>query len=317
MARTRAGNPRGTGASTASVASVRTDADESREMHVRIGFSVEAADAIFHKHGYVSMTLLSQMDDKEVENLCKVLRRPGGGTTNTTGSGASATSVTKANLGEEVSIVAEKRLKVVSFIARHFLERVSKPIDFSDVTTDLVDEFTPIKKEEDSYVFPDIDKWPTLTIDNGVNWPDTIEGIAAFCYTERGITGIPLGYLLRETMEVPSDSGNGYETKRDEMIARAPHEKTIGTKAIKTPAYEADNKRLFELLTNLTTQKGGNTVRECIRLFGRTKDGVGAYAALYHQVLGPNAVNDQTSKAESDLQACKRKFELRYERQGR
>ena len=139
---------------TEEVPSVRTDADESRDMHVRIGFSVEAADAIFQKHGYVTMTLLSQMDDKEVENLCKVLRRPGGGTTNTTGSGRSATSVTKANLGEEVSIVAEKRLKVVSFIARHFLERVSKPIDFSDVTTELVDEFTPIKKEEDSYVFP-------------------------------------------------------------------------------------------------------------------------------------------------------------------
>jgi len=51
----------------------------------RLGFTTQAATAIMADQGINSLEELRILDDKEVESLCKVIRKPGG-PTNTAGS---------------------------------------------------------------------------------------------------------------------------------------------------------------------------------------------------------------------------------------
>ena len=57
------------------------------DMHAalcRLGFSAQAACDIIGDQGIDTLEELQIVDDKEVESLCKVVRKPGG-TSNTTG----------------------------------------------------------------------------------------------------------------------------------------------------------------------------------------------------------------------------------------
>jgi hypothetical protein len=84
-----------------------------------------------------------------------------------------------------------------------------------------------------------------------------------------GVTKIPLAYVTRPDIAIPTDEPvGGYKTKQDELIARAPIHGAVG--GTFTATYTADSVRVWEKLSDLTREE------ECwsyVRPAQRTRDG--------------------------------------------
>ena len=90
-----------------------------------LGFSAQAATDIMGNQGIDSLEELRVLDDKEVESLCKVVRKPG---------------VTASTAGNTVSLRAEANLKLAVFYLK-FLERTSRLANANNITLNNVRSF--------------------------------------------------------------------------------------------------------------------------------------------------------------------------------
>lgn len=103
--------------------------------------------------------------------------------------------------------------------------------------------------------------------------------------------------MIRQDLEVPAaDPAGGYDSKQDELIARAPIRKADGTFA---PDYLADRVRVWELMSELTRS------HDCwsyVRPAQRTRDGRLAFLGLRGHYLGANNVDNMSAQAERKLQ---------------
>ena len=88
----------------------------------RVGFTQGAAQEIANNQGVDSVDELRILDDSRVENLCKVLRRPGGTDDNN-----------NVNRGTMVSARAEDNLKLAVIFVKH-RDRVSRAVPLDDIT---------------------------------------------------------------------------------------------------------------------------------------------------------------------------------------
>ena len=104
----------------------------------RIGFSAEAALVITYEQGIDKMEELETFTDGEINNLCKVLRRPDGINT--------ITNV--INLGLQVSLRAENNPKLASFFQKHKTRtrRVAVPTNITLDSVRLLHELRESKK---------------------------------------------------------------------------------------------------------------------------------------------------------------------------
>ena len=84
------------------------DAAAMRAMFQRLRFTNAAAAALTDEQGLDSLEELGLMTDDDAFNVCKILKRPGGTTTNDNGD-------VIANPGHNVSLKAEKNLKLAVF----------------------------------------------------------------------------------------------------------------------------------------------------------------------------------------------------------
>ena len=76
---------------------------------MRIGFSAEAVLVITNAQGIDCMEELKILTDGEIDNLCKVIRRPGG-----------INPITNvSNLVIQVSVRSKNNLKLTSFFFKH------------------------------------------------------------------------------------------------------------------------------------------------------------------------------------------------------
>ena len=119
-------------------------AEETAQTQLLVGlkFPEEAAKSII-KQGFVGLEELKELGDDEVENLCKIVRRPGG--TKTSGSTRGAT----ADPGTNVPMLAESNLKLACYFIMHKLDRVSREITREDVTLENVKALKDLKKEKE------------------------------------------------------------------------------------------------------------------------------------------------------------------------
>jgi len=93
-----------------------------RAMFERIGFTSAPATLLTDEQDIDSLIEIRNMEDANIENLCKILRRPGG--QNDSGS---------PDPGVKVSVRAEENLKLVAYYCRH-QERVSRPTNVALIT---------------------------------------------------------------------------------------------------------------------------------------------------------------------------------------
>ena len=92
-----------------------------RAMFERMGFTNTAAILLTDEQGIDALLEVRNLEDANIENLCKVLRRPGG--QNTSGN---------PDPGVKVSVRAEENLKLASYYCRH-QERVSRPTSIASI----------------------------------------------------------------------------------------------------------------------------------------------------------------------------------------
>ena len=117
---------------------------------MQIGFSAEAATVITDAQGIDCMEELDILNDGEIENICKVVRRPGG--TNP------ITNV--ANLVIQVSLRDDNNLKLARFFLKHKVRtrRVAVATNIILDNVHILRELKESKKEhKDPMVSPVID----------------------------------------------------------------------------------------------------------------------------------------------------------------
>lgn len=268
-----------------------------RTMLQRVGFTNNAATTIVDTQGMDSLDEFRLLKDDEVEDLCKVVRRPGGMIANPDAT-AAGQPPNIPNPGIPVSLKATNNLKLVCYYLR-YKARSSRVVTAAEIDAVTVRRYRDHKDWEEDHEDPDA---PELTFKD---WPKTIDAIREFLRECLGTTKIPLAYVIRESQVVPdsaSDPPETYSTKQDELIARAPifTLDAAGNATDKyTDAYLADRAIVWDKLSSLTRDK------ECwtyVRPGQRPRDGRLAFQGLEGHYLGVNNADNMASKAEKKLQ---------------
>ena len=269
-----------------------------RNMLQRMSLSIEAATQVTAIDGQnlSDVNDLLQLEDKDIETLCRVIRRPGG--TNAAGN---------ANPGISVSAMAEANLKRMIYELRH-VARCSRTIVWGDIT--LVSTRKLVRQAEMEGSHRDPVALPTI---EPKNWPKTFEAIDEYFRGLRGCKGHPLSYCLRTDL-VPAAAavdpatgvvGSAYISHDDEMIARGPILEmgaAVGPNAEMvgpfSDAFLVDRTTVWEKLAEILLASDSFTVIKTAKV---RRDGRLAYKLLYAHYLGPNNVDYMAGEAEKTL----------------
>jgi hypothetical protein len=77
-------------------------------MYIQLGFTPKAAKLLIREQGLDSPERLQVLTDKNVDDICNVMRKPGGKIANG-----------MPDRGQQVSIIAQKNLKLAVFLFHH------------------------------------------------------------------------------------------------------------------------------------------------------------------------------------------------------
>ena len=255
------------------------------QAYVRLGFSQAAAVAITDAQDISSIEELRILTNDEIDNLCKVIRRPGGTVPNPNAAMAGQLP-TIPNPGIPVSLRAENNLTLAAFWLRHQV-RVARDVEPADLTLANIRSVRELRDSEKAYKAPT--EYPSL---NDKDWPKTMEAIHEFLRSYLGKTKIPLAYIVRDVEALPKgdDPAGNYATVQDEMIRRAPHLGMI---------YQSDNEKVWEIMAAITRDYDCWTY---VKPAQRARDGRQAYQRLFNHYLGPNNVDNLASATEKHLE---------------
>jgi hypothetical protein len=262
-------------------------------MFVRLGFSAAAATILADEdQENLSIDALLYFDDKGIQTLCATLRKPGGQIAGPAPAGGGAIPMIP-NPGVYVSTIAELNLKVVCFMAKHYV-RTSRTLMPAMVTMAKVQQYAQYKEAEKDYKEPDdalkLSK-PDKIIDFIEEWP---ESLALY----NGQNARPLSYVIREVIAVPAEGTDPtfgepwsvYSSLRDEIAARADHG---------AHQYFIDNARVFELLNEAVHEH--KHVKTWIKPFATTRDGRSAWLAFKAHYRGSSELEAIETAAEHRL----------------
>ena len=223
--------------------------------------------------GVNSLTVLKDMTDTEIHDMCTIIRRQVVPDPNN-----------PANFGPPVaiSISHERTLKLVAYYLRH-LERTQRPFDANTATIariremqDLIDQ----EKEAKDKKVPALDK-----LESVAKIRATIENIDNHLSKLRGTSGVPLSYITRDNV-IPLQ-GIPYANDIDEMIARAPH---AGRH------YRKDNEEVWHVIRKVLYDSDGWS---WVSTYESAKDGRSAYLAVKEHYLG--TTNQSLIKTTADM----------------
>ena len=263
-----------------------------RALFHRLSFTQAASTALSDEQGLNSLAEVRMLTNDDCSNICKILKRPGGTIQNAAGQDI-------ANPGYNVSLVAEKNLKLAVFYLKH-KQRCSEDVAFADVTLANVRQLKPLYDLEQGYKQPD-DPDPTKII-NSRDWTKTFDALDEHLESVLGVNGVPLNYITRQDTAPQQEPADGWTSERAKMIARAPHftlDAAGNPTATHTNAYQSDNLEVWNILSKLTRNSG-----DCwtyVKTGQPRKDGRAAFRALYEHYLGANNVEIQANYHENRL----------------
>ena len=197
-----------------------------RSALVRLGFTQPSAEYITNDQGLDTLIEFAILTDDEIQSLVKFIRRPGGtinnpavvaaqGAGNATIAAALAAPNLIPNTGLTVSLRAENNLKLMCYFL-NFRERVSTPATPPEITLAAVRAMKGQREMEDDHKdveAPEIDS---------KDWPRKIDAIEEWLRGCLGVTKIPLAYVIRESIDTGVEPADGWSSKQEELIARAP-----------------------------------------------------------------------------------------------
>jgi hypothetical protein len=216
-----------------------------RTMLQCIGFSAAASQVLVDEQGMDTLAEIQLLTDDEIENLCKVVRQPGG-----TIPGPNAGDAPVNNPGTPVNLRAENHLKLLAFLLRH-QDRVSRDTNVANVTLDTIRTVRELRDFESSYKAPNDP--PSI---NSKDSSKTMESIHEYLRCFLGDRKIPLAYVVRKDEDIPADDpAAGYSTVQEAMIARAKHF-TVAADGTKTPdpAYINNREKVYEIIAKITRE---------------------------------------------------------------
>ena len=192
-----------------------------RHALVALGFEEDAARVMIDAQGMDTLEEFALLNDSEVENLCKVVHRPGGtipnpNATDAVGDAVAGQPANITNPGKTIPLRAENNLKMACYYLR-YQQRVSWPLTSANMTLANVRALRGLRDWEDSH--KDVEK---AVIDKN-DWPCSIEAIEEYFRSCLRVTKKTLAYVLRATALPATDPVGGFATQQAELIARAPH----------------------------------------------------------------------------------------------
>ena len=108
-------------------------------MYVWLGFSPKAAKLLIRKMGLDNSNRLRVLMDKNYDNICNVMRKPGGKNANGT-----------PNRGQQVSVIAQENLKLAAYLFHNWW-RCTFDWEIMGVDERTVHSLVSQKKLEDEY----------------------------------------------------------------------------------------------------------------------------------------------------------------------
>lgn len=250
-----------------------------RTAFTRLGFTVQAAASLVDEQGLDSLAEIEVLDDANVSELCKTVRRPGG-----TILQADGTMVT--NPGIAVSHKALKNMQLLAFWLRH-RGRISRPAEPGDITVEAIGALRQLKEREKTFMKP-ADK-PKI---DHKDWFKTMESIKEYLAQCPGLTKIPLAYVVRDEEAVPASATDPpihYTSHQAEMIRRAPHG---------TDTFREDREQVFILMREICENDPAYVY---MKPAVEPRNGRVAFQLLYQHYLGTSAVDQLITKAETKL----------------
>jgi hypothetical protein len=279
-----------------------------RNMLQRMGLSVEAATEVCNVNGQNLSAVddFLQLGDKDIETLCRVIRRPGG--VNLAGN---------QNQGMQVSAMAETNLKQMVFQMMHTI-RVSRTVVFPDITLVSVRALSAQAEMVASHKDP-----TALPVMDPKNCTKNFEAINEYFRGTRGQKKHPLKYAYCDLLVPPLTAvdpqtgvvGSTHFSHDDEMIVRGPillagavvgpDAETLGPFA---SSFLVDRAEVWEKLAEILLLFDAVTV---IKAAKKTRNGRLAYQLLFRHYLGPNNVSNMAGEAEQVLALVQYKGEMR------
>ena len=154
-------------------------ASNFQNMYVWLGFSLKAARLLVREQGLDNPHRLRVFTNKNDDDICNVVRKPGGKNADGT-----------PNRGWQVSVIAQENLKLAALLFHH---RWRCTFDWEIMG---VDKGT-VRLLEDDYNNPDM-----LPRINKSDMEGTIESIKEYLKSHHGVIKAPLAYVIRKTIIV-------------------------------------------------------------------------------------------------------------------
>jgi hypothetical protein len=248
-------------------------------MNVVLGINdVEVRDAL-RAQGLGTSNDYIGLTESDIEDVCKIIRRPGGTIPNPLagrgGRGMMPPPLHLPNPGSQIGHLHEKRLKLVRYFMFH-LQRVQRDFDPAIATLFTLQQIYQLKDVDDEETKPTMpDK---LVKTEKVR--EVIENIESVLFTMKGINGVPLLYVVRDLVALPTgqgddvDPGFGLPTYTQEMIRRAPH---IGV------YFREAQKSVWNIIRHVTH---GGPGWNWVQSFARLQDGRNAFLSMKRYYLG-------------------------------
>ena len=268
-------------------------ASNFQNMYVWLGFSLKAARLLVREQGLDNPHRLRVFTNKNDDDICNVVRKPGGKNADGT-----------QDRGQQVSMIAQENLKLTAFLFHHQW-RCTLDWEIMGVDKETVHFLVGQKKLEAEYKDPDV-----LTRINKSDMAGMMESIKEYLRSCHGVIKRPLAYIIRKAITVQTYGNHPtYSTSDDKMIARMLHLPPDKNKLLlerdahrvqdHTAEYVIDNRMVYDILDQICKD---TDLYPYVKQHKSKRDGRGAFYAIHSRWLGLNHVNATASEAEMALQ---------------
>lgn len=261
------------------------------QMFVRLGLTKRAAKFMVEEQTINSVDVLVDLQDAEIEKLCKVCRR-------STNDGETK--------GIPVGVINETNFKLANFLLKYW-RMTERPLNPDKITLTSCRAIKDFKSELSSREDPPPEEAPKLNNDKIFEF---FESFREFLREHTGaVSGRPLAYVVREVMNYkPSDEDPAYGEPDSKYISyydEIEHRAAIKRKPINgssrfrtVPHFLQDNVKVWKLLYSALKLSSNLTY---IKTFLKDQNGREAFRALHNRLLGSQAIDNYASKAENRL----------------
>ena len=205
-----------------------------QNMYIWLGFSPKAAKLLIREQGLDNPNRLRVLTNKNVDDICNVVRKPGSKNADGT-----------PDRGQQVSVIAQENLKLAFLFHHRWICTLEKNGTF-------------LSGPEQTW------RWVQRP-QHVINKPDMagmMESIKEHLRTHHGVVKAFLAYVIRKTIIVQTNGDYPtYATSDDEMITRILYlpshknklqlESSVNKVQDHTPEYTIDNKMVYDILDQI------------------------------------------------------------------